>query len=365
MEYTPDKIQITFPTSPELLTPQFLTLVLRENIHSVRVADSHIGDGMTGSLFRIALEPGRVSSRLPKTMIAKFSAFDDRVRAECNALGFFEREVYFYNNIAKNMNVRTPYCYYAAFDSRQRRSLLLLEDLAGYQMENWTKGCPIDRARQGIKEMARLHAAWWNRPGLQDIPWLFRFPGRIAPVFAEYWEVFRACLQLGDSPDILRLGEIIIQEVDGAVSHLEGAPITLIHNDFQLNNLAFNAPGSPEDVVMFDWATYTASKGGDDLAMFLVGSLAPEDRRLNEMTLIYEYVQDLSRAGVGDYPSEQCYHDYRQALLLHFSRLVLAISIIELSKGGAEKAISPRAFNTWSPIVRRHLAAVMDHHLAG
>ena len=363
MDYPSTITEINFPTRLELLTPQFLTLVLQENIRSMRVVDSHFGDGMTGNLFRIALEPSRASSRLPKTMIAKFSAFDDRVRAVCNSLGFFEREVYFYNNIANSMNVHIPHCYYAAFDARQGRSLLLLEDLAAYQMESSMMGCSVDRARQAIKEMARLHAAWWNRPGLRDIPWLFRTPDAIRSAFAEQWDGFRACFQLGDSPDVQRIGEIMIQQGDEVTRYLEGAPVTLIHNDYQLNNLAFSVPGNPQEVMVFDWASYTASKGSDDLAMFLVGSLAPEDRRQAEKELIHEYVEALSQAGVSDYTPEQCFHDYRQALLLHFARMVLAISIVHFSQSGAEKTISQQAFNNCNPIVRRRLAAVIDHHI--
>ncbi len=355
------------PTSLEMLTAPFLSQALGEDARSVAILDSHIGNGLTGSIARIGLEYGTESAHLPKTVIAKFSSFDDRARGICNWLGFYEREVRFYRQIAGTIDLRTPHCYYAAYDPAQVRSLLLLEDLSGYALESWPKGCSIARAGQAVREIARLHAAWWNRPGLNDIPWLYHELPGLGDEFARQWDGFRVCMQLSDassaeSPDILRLGERIQQELDAVAEALFAPPITLVHGDYQLDNLAFGSSGGSQEVAVLDWAFVMAAKGVADLAYFLVGNLAPAVRRTEERTFIDEYLAALAQAGVVGYTPAQCFQDYQKAILYYFVRLVIAVGKMAITEGSAGKAIDSHAFDFWSPIVNRFLIALQEHY---
>ncbi len=354
-------IRMDIPTSQEMLTPRFLGQVLKADVRSVTILNNRVGSGHVGSLVQVALDYGMASMHLPRTMMAKFSSFDERIRMISNELGFFEREVRFYNEIASTMDLRTPHCYYAAFDPVQGRSLLLLEDLSGYHFESWPAGCSMERARQAVQEMAKLHAAWWNRPELAGIPWLFHAPEGpgLSALFVECWDGVRTCLQLGPLAENPRIVDIIQQELPAVEHEIEEPPLTLIHNDFQLDNLAFEL----QEVVVLDWAFPMAARGAGDLAFFLVGNLAPDVRRSAEGMLINDYLAALAQGGVGGYSPEQCFQDYQKAILYFFARLLVAISQIENTAERAGKPVDPPAFDFWSPIVNRYLIAFQDHYL--
>jgi len=88
------------------------------------------------------------------------------------ALGHYEREVRFYNELSSRTPVRTPRCYYSHLDSETGFALLVLEDLAHARNGNSIAGCSVDEVARVLFTLAVLHAAWWRAPDLAHASWL-------------------------------------------------------------------------------------------------------------------------------------------------------------------------------------------------
>lgn len=362
-----NRTEIAVPTTMLMLTPDFFGTVLRADVRAVNVLSTNIGNGITSSIVRIGLEYAGGADGgalgLPATLIAKFSSFNDFVRSECARLGFYEREVYFYSELAARTDARTPVCYYAAFDPNEGRCLLLLEDLTDHVRESSPGGGSIEQVRLAVQAMARLHAGWWDRPELHEIPHFFRPPGPHAEIVPAFWDIFRQGMRLGDSPEIRRIEEVLRREVGPAETHLNEGPLTLVHNDFQLDNLSFGPRGQAPEVVLLDWGIYTSARGAADLAYLLVGSLSVEDRRSAEIALMQEYVDALARLGVTGYTLDDCLADYRRAMLVYYTRYMIAISTVGTTDGPDGKVIDPRTMENAMPVLQRYHAAILDHYL--
>lgn len=363
-----DRIDTAVPTTLLMLTPDFLSEVLGADVRAVKVLATNIGNGITSSIVRIGLEYAEgvdgTSFGLPITLIAKFSSFHDFVRSECVRLGFYEREVFFYREMAAKTAARTPVCYYAAYDAEQGRCLLLLEDLTDHVRESSPGGCSVEQARLAVQAMARLHASWWDHPELKEIPHFFRPPSKHEDIVPMFWEIFRQGMGLGTSPEILHLEEVLRREVSAAEAALNEGPLTLVHNDFQLDNLSFGPRGQTPEVVVLDWGIYTTAPGAADLANLLCGGLSIEDRRAHETALMQEYVDALARLGVSGYTLEHCLADFRRAMLIYYTRYIIAISSIGMTDGPDGKKADPKTIENSMPVLRRYHAAIADHYPA-
>ena len=365
-----ERIEMAVPSTLFMLTPDFLSQVLQADVRAVKVLATNIGNGMTSSIVRLGLEyaqdeydgTGCLAFGLPTTLIAKFASFNDFVRGECVRLGFYEREVYFYKELAARTDARTPVCYYAAFDPDTGRCLLLLEDLTDHMRESSPRGCSIDRARLAVQAMAGLHAGWWDHPELREIPHFFRAPSKHEAIVTMFWDFFRQGMGFGDSPEIRHLEVVLRRETGAAEAVMSEGPLTLVHNDFQLDNLSFGLPGQSPEVVLMDWGIYTTARGAADLAYLLVGSLSIEDRRACETLLMQEYVDALARLGVEGYTLEHCLADYRRAMLIYYTRYMIAICTVGAIDGPDGKVIDPQTIENSMPVLRRYHAAIADHY---
>ncbi len=88
----------------------------------------------------------------------------------------------------------------------------------------------------------------------------------------------------------------------------------LVHGDYRLDNLMFPADGGP-GVVALDWQTLSLGLPARDLAYFIGTGLSVEDRRVHESELVTAYHRALVGHGVTDYDRDQCWDDYRFAMI--------------------------------------------------
>ena len=134
-------------------------------------------------------------------------------------------------------------------------------------------------------------------------------------------------------------------------------PLTVIHHDFQADNLLFGGASDSVSLVVIDWQMLVRGRGPVDLAYLLSGSMDPEDRRRHELDVVTRYAAQLEAAGVRDYGADQCLSDYRAALLLPPVRLALAVSYIP------HMTAHRGAF--WDLLFQRQIRALMDNGAFG
>ena len=323
------------PDGPETMTPEWLTQALRQNR---TITDANVlsfqtqtvgseGEGITGQMVRVKLIYDLQEPNAPRSLIAKFHAHDLQTRTGANALGMYANEFRFYQNAA-GRGFPTPYCYYGDFHE-SGLTVLLLEDLAPAR----SMGPDINSSQVefAIRQIARFHAFWWERPQLVDVlgaedPTIIHGLGiMLQQQVQDKWESV-----LGLAGDLLpqpmrEIGQRIVNTWATIISQLRlHSPRTLIHGDFHSDNLFFAAAEGDVPFSIIDWQLCGRGKGPYDVGM-LMGGLPTEQRRASEMDLLQMYHRMLVENGVTGYSFEQCLEDYQLTMLDCFARLVYII----------------------------------------
>lgn len=352
----------TIPTSPEMLTPDWLTAALRssgvlDSGYVTACEATAIGDdqGMSGALVRVELTYDAHQTHAPATLIAKFPSPDPEQREVMFAHTLhYEREVRFYERLASNSHIHTPRCYFSAMDVDARAFVLLLEDLAPATAGDSVAGCSATQARQALAQIVALHAAWWENPALEEMDWL---PQWDISDFLHFQEqvhtrrhLFLEKMGIDSFDELVDLTERLGNNLVAVMQYLRSAPRTLIHFDFHLENLLFSQTNDLAPPAVIDWQLLTLGRAAFDVAYFVCSSLTIENRSKSEQALLQHYYNALIQHGVRGYSYAQFLHDYRFALLSCLSRMIIVIGEGFLSPDQEDKLC-----NTIAP---RYLAAI-------
>jgi hypothetical protein len=330
---------VKIPVQPDGVTVEWLTDTLRATgvLSHARVTALEtqlLGSekGVTGQLARLGLTYDRDEVAAPRSLIAKFSAADPQARALIHGMGFYEREVRFYEQLAGQSLLRTPRCYFSALDPAQGMALLLLEDLAAARNGSWIAGCSVAEAELAVRAIASFHAVWWQHPQLEEQHWLelrsLVSVQQARAVFQQTWEPFLGKLGTQVTDEILQMGAWLRMHLGRLCAYLyQEPPSTLIHNDYQADNLFFMGAGPTLALAVADWQLTTRGRAVLDVASFLGGNLDMRERRAHELRLLRTYHTLLVDNGVRDYTFDQCWEDYRLAIVLPVSRIVTVVGL--------------------------------------
>jgi aminoglycoside/choline kinase family phosphotransferase len=326
---------VDFPEKPEDLTAEWLTYVLREQgviknacVQSFEAKPTGGVSGVLGEHVRLHLTYDITESDVPQTIYAKFSLSDPNLRSIPQQLGFYKNEASFYEQIATQVELRTPHCFYNALNEETGSCILLLEDLAPARNGEYTVGCSPEQAELAVQAIAKFHATWWESPQLDTLSWLSEYNAK------EYQSIYDRASQpffdkVGDRlpKSLLKLAIRSLKSVSIVDnSHFE-APQTMIHGDYHLENLFFATEQGGVPLAVVDWQTVHRGRGVMDVAYLLVKGLQPTDRKTYEMDILHSYHRILLENGVQGYSFDQCLLDYR----LHTLRaLYVFIGVIGL-----------------------------------
>ncbi len=333
---------MTSPFDPEGVSAGWLTDTLRSRgvlprgrVASLTAEPLDVGKGMAGQLARLRLGYEDAGPEAPRSLVAKFSAQDPQARAMQHALGIYEREVGFYEELAPSSPLRTPRCYGSALVVESGQALLLLEDMtgaAGTVNGSWVAGCSVSEAELAVRAIAPLHAAWWMHPRLAEYGWLdLRGPLTVeeAPeAFRGAWKAFLERFGTRVTEEVRQAGDRVAEHLGWIYPRLyRDPPYTLAHNDYSADNLFFGHAGPGPSVVVADWQLVTRGRGILDVAYFLGGSLDSDLRREHERRLLGNYHALLVDGGVRDYPFERCWDDYRLATVAAAWRVIGVVGL--------------------------------------
>jgi hypothetical protein len=148
---------LTIPSGPDALTPEWLTDALRAKgcigtaaVTSFTTETIAAGVGLLGQLARMTVHYDGDGVGAPRTMIAKFPSPAPENRFIVNLFRFHEREVRFYEEVAGDISLRTPRCYYSAVDIASGDYVILLEDLAPARVGDQLLSCTLEEAELAI-----------------------------------------------------------------------------------------------------------------------------------------------------------------------------------------------------------------------
>ena len=267
---------------------------------------------------RLKLDYDYEPEDLPRTIIIKLPSTYPDVKAISDKLGDHEREAGFYEEVATNASLRSPYCYYSAIDPVTGHAVLLLQDLGDARQGDSLVGCSQAEAELTIRLLAKFHASWWESPQLPHLDWM---PLKDAEssvyqeVYADAWKTFVQKSGDGMPRELRNIGERLSQHIPTIKARLTDPPRTIIHGDLRLDNCFFGTPISSQSIVVFDWEFCAKGRGTYDVATFISEAFPPQQRRNEEMGLLRMYHSTLVANGIQDYSFTQCLQDYRLSML--------------------------------------------------
>lgn len=353
----------TIPTTFDALTTAWLTRALHDGgqagaatVTGVSYEPVGQGVGILCQLARLTLDYEGEAAGAPRTLIAKMPSHDPQTRGMVSIFRFYEREVRFYRELASEVDIRTARAYYSDFDPATGDFILLLEDLAAARLGDQLAGCSIEDAELTIREIAKLHTAWWNSPKLDELTWMpeARDPINKAGValYPQAWPSFMERLGHTLPEEMQRIGERLGAQVGDILDRFVEGPRTICHGDLRQDNLFFAAKPGDAPLTLIDWQIALRGVGTYDIGYFMSQSVDVELRRRHEQDLLTLYHGLLVDGGVADYSYEQLLEDYRWTVLFCFAYPVMG--------GGLGDLSNERGYQLGAAMMDRSAAAIMD-----
>lgn len=315
---------LPMPSTSDELTADWLTAALRSTgtigrstITGFTKATIGTGVGILGELARVEPAYDSAEEGAPASFVAKFASPAKENRELASAYGFYNNEVQFYMHLAGRLPVRVPDCYYIEFDPGEGRFVLLIEDLTDLRLGDQLAGCSVQEAGDLATAIARVHARTWNENDLANHDWLppVNAPHYLALVPESFRQGWAAAQERypGVIPQALKdLDGVYLPNVLALQNRLASAPRCLAHGDFRLDNVFFGPGG---EHVIIDWQITGRARGPYDIGYLMSQSIGVSDRRSGEKGIIERYHQTLVDGGVEGYSIEDCWADYKRALM--------------------------------------------------
>ena len=157
---------LSIPDTPNDITPQWLT----EALYSTGAPSNAIVTSLciepiaeltcAGQLARLHLRFSQSHSTLPSTLIAKLHAPDELLRAKTRPFTPDKHEILFYQQLASEIPLRIPHCYYSAMNVNNGKYIRVLEDLRLRKREIRLEGAPQKKQHSLSGAIAGFHAYW-------------------------------------------------------------------------------------------------------------------------------------------------------------------------------------------------------------
>ncbi len=306
------------PETLDELDVRWLSEALGFEVDYVRSEPLAAGVGVLSEVSRLHLE----GDEAPETVIVKLASLDGDQRRYAATFGLYEREVRFYEQLARDVDVRVPQALHAEVVEEGARFVLVLEEVQGGRSVDQLQGCSVADAEAVVDAISTLHGRWWGRGRLDELGWL---PGAVDAESTTYIRTapelvasLRARHELDDAAQ-----PWLDALVDGKYEALlarwaSSGALTLCHHDLRFENLLFDVGAA--SVCLLDWQRVQHNLGVIDLASFLGQHVPTEFRRLHQEALVRRYHDAIVDRGATDYPFERCWDDFRAAMLRHVAR---------------------------------------------
>ena len=356
--HTVEGAVVPLPASASELTCDWFDAMFRTQRSSARVAAVERepvaeGVGLMSCLTRVQLQYAEGDG--PESVVVKLPTVNEQNRQVARTFDNYQREVRFYQCAAHRTPMRTPALYHADVDG-DGNFVLVLEDLSAWVQGDQVRGATSKQAERCMAALAELHASFWNQVDEGDLDWMpDTYPSLMSDGLLQgttlVYDAFNSHFS-EHVPAVLRgLKERYVHALPRLQRWMNGAPRTVIHGDFRMDNLFFGrGPGAA--MACCDWQGSLRGKGVHDVAYFLSGSLPVAHRRRAERQLLRVWLESLQAGGVTGYTFEDAWEDYRRAVLMLWCYVVII--------GGGLDPSNTRGSRWVEAMVRRSCSAIED-----
>jgi len=329
------RTMIPIPDIIEEVTADWLTAILRSGgvigcrVNSVESTPIGEGVGMLSSMVHCRLHYDEPTGGKPPSLVVKLLPKDPLARQSLEVSHGFEREIRFYREVAAGAPIRVPSFFYG--DCDQHRAVVVLEDLGNLEARNQIHGLHNAETVAAAREIARLHAHYWNENRADRLDWMPVHDDQSTVAYAGYWELFEEVYGLRIGKDAVALGRRLSTALEWLRAEFAARPRTICHGDFRADNLFFGDGGRSDGVVVIDWQLCTRSLGSLDVARLLGGSEPSRERASYHIEGFTAWHEALMIEGVRDYSLEEAFQDFRLGALMN-----LCLPVHVFSKWGPD-----------------------------
>ena len=317
-----------------------------------------IGHGNVSDTVRVAIGYNTPVVDEPTSVVCKFHSTHPGVDDLVTAIAPYRAEVEAYRLFGATPPMRTARAYHAQVSTDGRSANLVLEDLGAFcEPGDQIAGCSIADAAAVTRELARLHARFWNAPGLTQWPWIVanRPPAEPAPDFyalgvAVFEDRYAADMGAADM-EVIRA----FAPLHAGWRTRDGGASTLLHADPRVDNVMFDRRGATPEAYLIDWQMVSRGSPAVDLAYFLTGSLSIADRRACEDAMIAEHAR-IVRAVDPAFTDEEARGRYRIAAASGLAATIGAAAVMP---------DTPHNRALLTTLATRNVAAVRDWDTLG
>jgi len=238
-----------------------------------------------------------------------------------NKLKLYQREYYFYTDIANKVNINKPIFYNLIKNDNGKTIGLVLENLfeKNFKVNLNLNTLDINITLQIVDRMAKLHSNFWNKnlkhlfPELIDsqniifYPFLVDFINERKDLFISKWSI-----TLNDYQK-QKCNEIFLNFKSIQKQFSVGNNLTFIHGDIKSPNIFYDLDNNYEPYFI-DWQHCAIGKGVQDLIFFIIESFEITNIKLIFDLLKSYYYKKIYEYGVTNYSYEEYTLDIYNAL---------------------------------------------------
>ena len=291
--------------SVSAMTPQWLEGALTEAGHSpppISGVEVRPMDGFVGAMGEVVIVSVSYAgdTDLPAEFVAKCPKDDEFARQNAQVMVSYQRENGFYDHLAGQVASRTnmsiPRCFVNLFDPETHAATLVIERIHPATKGDILDGTTFERMHTLVGDVARMHGAYWMDDSLNEQGWLIDWsaPTLLAgiPRTLASWSNIREQFPHFHSDELVAMVEVFLADVPSWLGRFARRPWTLIHQDYELDNILFRADGP----VIVDWQSAMRSFPGMDLGWLLMAS-HNDETLAREPELLDHYRRGLAAAG--------------------------------------------------------------------
>jgi len=311
-------MEINHPLHPEEITAEWINFALREGgtikkstITDIKKDTIGGGKGFLSSVVRAELNYDNPESGAPCSVVVKIQPENESFRNFGNQVHTFEREIRFYNNIAKNIDLRLPEVFYTV--DKPPAYCLVMEDLSAYTPGNQVIGMHHDKVVETVKLIACIQAEFWNNNKLDKLDWMPLTNSII--IDDDLWKSFIDNYAHWLSDKQIEIGKKLVRSAEWLRREKAGRPKTIVHCDLREDNLMFGGEGLNNEILIIDWQATIKNIGAFDVARLVGGSEIVLERQGHEFEVLQHWYKELLDNGVADYTWDDAVYDFKLGAL--------------------------------------------------
>jgi hypothetical protein len=308
-------VKSVLPSLPEDIIPTWLTHVLGYQVNTVEI--TKVVHGTASKVFAtVNYNDDDASNTSRRKYLCIKGGFDPRIKAQYPwIVNIFFREADFFSRVAPKLaNISVPRSYWAGHNGVDQ-GIVIMDDLnaQGCQFGDPAKSWSVSQVLAGVEQLAALHAGTWNARG-EDYSWL---TAHYDQAIMSLMETYDAVVLSDDRPsgidDYLKDQERLTAVLKKHFRSRNPKFRCMLHGDPHTGNTYF-FQGQPR---FLDWQIIHIGSAFHDVAYFIGGALAVEDRRAHETEVLDHYLETLATYGGPALSSSQndVLEEYRKSFL--------------------------------------------------